>query len=1107
MAITVRTLVRTCRRWPSGLRRTLVVALAATLALGSLVATAPTAYAAVTEIRAALKVGADLPSPLVAWGTNVVAGLNRSTNTGATWTTDGTLTTMQESGTWLAGISGIMYGITGANEAVTYNTGSGAATTSAALPVQPWSQMNGTWVLSPTVSGGTAYNYATQSLVGVIPASGSYVFGSLSAKLAPSNALVWKATSTDLHTIFSVASSPTSAAGAWGTIDGVKDWAVNGSQLIYTLDTGTGLQVCSRPLSNLAAAPSCLMAWAGSHGDYATDVYAVGSSAFVRVLNGTDVSSWYLWNGATVVGVQVPTGSTIDSPFWGDTFVVVRDADSVPSLRKVNDNGTLGVVVPNPATAVSAIEGLAVAPGRIIGADNSDASNQTFPAWSRTVSGSAFGAETALPKRASGVATSARRTAISSRDGLSLYDGSTATHLFSDAHLGELSGPYVSQPLLDSSFAPYVLVSKVDGTEVGTFPTHDGVLFGSRYLSFTADANPAGATTVAITDLTGAAGRTVALAAGSAACISWTAWNDVVAATCNNGHAVRAYNLSSGALVTAQSSTEALLSIKELGDGYGIVYGTNGYQLWTFATNQLSQLVDCLSWTVSDGVGHIGCSSNSELIWRDYSSLSTSAARVLGWVAPPSFSTTATTWTPEIDVSKPTGAGTLVIKQGATIVRELTVPASSDGSVRGVAWDGKNTAGTLVSGTFTVTLVVSGADGSGPVVATDGTSPTITVTRSMPGSFSALTPTRLLDTRSAVGVTTTTPIAANGVVDLQVTGRGNVPLTGVGAVILNVTVVTPTRQGYLTVYPTGGAAPTASNVNFTPGQVVPNLVVAKVGTGGRVSLQNASLGATHVVADVAGYFLDGTVIDPGGLSAVTPSRLLDTRNTGVMTAGGSVKVQAAGVGGVPASNVAAVVVNLTAVTPTAPGFLTAYPTGGVVPNASNVNFSAGQVVPNLAFVKLGADGSFTIKNSSGGTTHVVADVAGYVLAGVPTGPGMFVALAPTRVLDTRPAYGGSGAVAANTARTLTMTGAGGVPATGVSGVVLNVTAVSSAAGFLTVYPADVSAPNASNVNFTAGQVVPNLVAVKTSASGQVNIKNSSVGSTNVIADVAGYFTG
>jgi serine protease len=137
---------------------------------------------------------------------------------------------------------------------------------------------------------------------------------------------------------------------------------------------------------------------------------------------------------------------------------------------------------------------------------------------------------------------------------------------------------------------------------------------------------------------------------------------------------------------------------------------------------------------------------------------------------------------------------------------------------------------------------------------------------------------------------------------------------------------------------------------------------------------------------------------------------------------------------------------------------------------------------------------------------VVADVAGYVLDGAVTGSGMFVPLSPTRVLDTRPMYGGSGAVAADAVKTLTMTGAGGVPATGVSGVVLNVTAVASAPGFLTVYPADVAVPNASNVNFVAGQVVPNLVAVKTSAAGQVAIRNSSLGSTNVIADVAGYFT-
>ncbi len=104
---------------------------------------------------------------------------------------------------------------------------------------------------------------------------------------------------------------------------------MNATQLIYAVDTGTGLQVCSRPLSNLAAAPTCLMAWAGSHTAYGADVSVVGSSAFVGVVSSdTGATTWYLWNGTTVVAVQVPAGSSIDSPFWGDTYVVVRDADS-----------------------------------------------------------------------------------------------------------------------------------------------------------------------------------------------------------------------------------------------------------------------------------------------------------------------------------------------------------------------------------------------------------------------------------------------------------------------------------------------------------------------------------------------------------------------------------------------------------------------------------------------------------------------------------------------------------------------------------------------------------------------------------------------------------
>ena len=59
--------------------------------------------------------------------------------------------------------------------------------------------------------------------------------------------------------------------------------------------------------------------------------------------------------------------------------------------------------------------------------------------------------------------------------------------------------------------------------------------------------------------------------------------------------------------------------------------------------------------------------------------------------------------------------------------------------------------------------------------------------------------------------------------------------------------------GWLAAFPTGDALPLASNLNFGPGQSVPNLVVAKLGANGQVSVYNA-VGTTHVIADVAGWY-------------------------------------------------------------------------------------------------------------------------------------------------------------------------------------------------------------------------------------------------------------
>lgn len=122
---------------------------------------------------------------------------------------------------------------------------------------------------------------------------------------------------------------------------------------------------------------------------------------------------------------------------------------------------------------------------------------------------------------------------------------------------------------------------------------------------------------------------------------------------------------------------------------------------------------------------------------------------------------------------------------------------------------------------------------------TDGTSSA--------GTFTPVAPSRLLDTRSGATV------GAAGTVHLQATGRGGVPASEVSAVVLNVTVTQPTASSFLTAWPAGAARPLASNLNYVPGQTVPNLVVVKVGAGGVVDLFN-STGSTHVVADVAGWF-------------------------------------------------------------------------------------------------------------------------------------------------------------------------------------------------------------------------------------------------------------
>ena len=355
--------------------------------------------------------------------------------------------------------------------------------------------------------------------------------------------------------------------------------------------------------------------------------------------------------------------------------------------------------------------------------------------------------------------------------------------------------------------------------------------------------------------------------------------------------------------------------------------------------------------------------------------------------------------------------------------------------------------------------------------------------------------------------------------DLTVIDRNALPASGVNAVALNVTVADAASPNYLVVWPTGSTKPNSSNINVA-GQPVSNEVIAKIGTGGKISMFFGGGAANHanVTIDITGYFQSTS-----DLQSLTPARLLDTRpgfttvdgsyaGVGAVSSGGTLDVAVLGRGGIPSSGVTSVVVNVTATGPSAPaGYITVWQNGSSRPLASNLNFVQGQTIPNLVAVSPNpANGKISFFNSNG-STDLIADVVGYFTSNVTFSP-----LLPARLMDTRAGsttidgqYVGIGALANQTTLDLTVTGRGGVPATGVGAVALNVTATNpTAVGFLTAWGSGSIAgnapPQAMGVNFSTGGTTPSLIVAPVGANGKVSIFNSS-GSTDVIVDVVGWF--
>ncbi len=383
------------------------------------------------------------------------------------------------------------------------------------------------------------------------------------------------------------------------------------------------------------------------------------------------------------------------------------------------------------------------------------------------------------------------------------------------------------------------------------------------------------------------------------------------------------------------------------------------------------------------------------------------------------------------------------------------------------------------------------------------------------GTYHTVTPVRVLDSRLNLGGTlfhSRTKQTIN-----MITAASGIPSNAV-AITGNVTIVSQTRNGYVTVAPmlTSGTEPKTSTINFPLGDIRANGITVPLAQAGTLDVMYWSAKTTdtvQVVIDVTGYFTDD--VTGATYHSVTPVRALDSRTPLGGTLFHSRTKQTITIAntltGVPADAIA-VTGNLTVVGQTAKGYVTIAPslTSGSEPKTSTLNFPVSDIRANGVTVPLAA-GAFDVmywSAKSSDTVNIAFDVTGYFTNDM-TGA-TYHTLTPIRVLDSRTPLGAT-LFHSHAKQTFAVsTTASGVPAAAVA-VTGNVTIVSQTRnGYVTVAPALTSGtePKTSTINFPMGDIRANGVTVPI-ASGGLDAMYWSAKTTdtvNVIFDVTGYFS-
>ncbi|MDQ1423550.1 MAG: hypothetical protein QOD72_1048 [Acidimicrobiaceae bacterium] len=399
--------------------------------------------------------------------------------------------------------------------------------------------------------------------------------------------------------------------------------------------------------------------------------------------------------------------------------------------------------------------------------------------------------------------------------------------------------------------------------------------------------------------------------------------------------------------------------------------------------------------------------------------------------------------------------------------------------------------------------------------------------RNASGEFHPQTPTRVFDSRfnDATRVGPAGRLAAERIVEAPVAGISGLPATGIAAVAVNVTAVDPAADGFLTAWPSQTAKPDASSINYARSHTVANLVTVGLSPDGGLDL--AASTDTDVILDVVGWYaaapasLPDTSTVASSYIPISPERRTDTRfpmsnpiNKSTFLVDGPLhagETRTLSLDSDPHDEFApvdAVALNVTVSGSTAPGFLTIWPADEPRLNASNVNFGTGDTIPNMVIVRISDLHQLNFYNSAG-NTDVIVDLVG--LYATPFFQGLvFESITPTRIIDSRLGHGlPARPLGANETAAVSLAGLTSPIPPEALAVTMNAVIADSSTptGFVTIYPADETQPNVSNLNLQLGRAAANEVMTPLSFDGANAIKIFNAnGPANLIADVTGFFS-